>query len=531
MSSSSEDPAGAFQPGRPLGSEEALKAAPADNGAAPRVLVLGATGYLGGRLVPRLLTGGYRVRTLTRSSERIAALPWADEVEVVEGDAVDPGAMERAMADVDIVYFLVHSMTSGRGYSNLDRDIAVNVAQRATEHQVRRMIYVGGLSPDEGELSAHLASRKEVGDILLASTVPTIVLRAGVVIGSGSASFEMIRHLTEVLPVMPAPKWVRNFIQPIAVRDVLYYMLAAARVDGDLNQGFDIGGPDVMRYSEMMNGYAAEAGLPRRRIAALPVLTPGLASHWVGLVTPVPNRLARPLVESLLHSCVVKEDVIDDVIPPPPEGLAGYRDSVRLALGAIEIDHVETSWVDARIDGAPSDPMPSDPEWAGRTVFKDMRKKQTSAEPPAVWDVISQVGGATGWYSASVLWASRGLIDRLAGGVGSKRGRRTLKKVTVGDAIDVWRVEHIERGRLLRLRAEMRVPGDAWLELGVDPIDGGSEYWQRAVFFPRGLTGRLYWLSMLPFHGLIFSGMVNRIVSTAEKSAETDRKAPAEPRK
>jgi uncharacterized protein YbjT (DUF2867 family) len=493
---------------------------------APRVLVLGATGYLGGRLVPRLLAGGYRIRTLTRSSERIAALPWADDVEVVEGDAVDPEAMDQAMEGVDIVYFLVHSMTSGRDYNRLDHDIAVNVAQHATAHQVRRLVYVGGLHPAEGELSAHLASRKEVGDILLASAVPTIVLRAGVVIGSGSASFEMIRHLTEVLPYMPAPKWVRNYIQPIAVRDVIYYMLAAARVDEGLNRAFDIGGPDVMRYSEMMNGYAAVAGLPQRRIAALPVLTPGLASHWVGLVTPVPRRLARPLVESLLHSCVVKDDVIDDVIAPPPEGLVGYHDAVRLALGAIEIDHVETSWVDARVDGAPSDPMPSDPEWAGRTVFKDVRKKSTTADASAVWNVISQVGGATGWYSASVLWASRGLIDRIAGGVGSKRGRRTLKEVTVGDAIDVWRVEHIVPERLLRLRAEMRVPGDAWLELGVDPTEDGCEYWQRAVFFPRGLTGRLYWLSMLPFHGLIFSGMVNRIVAVAEADgADVHKKA------
>ncbi|WP_291379051.1 SDR family oxidoreductase [Demequina sp.] len=500
----------------PLGSESSLRAPRSEDGPAPWVLVLGATGYIGGRLVPRLLAGGYRVRTLTRSSERIAALPWANEVEVVEGDAADPDAMDRAMDGVDIVYFLVHSMTGGHDYGRLDRTIALNVGENAAAHEVKRIIYLGGLHPDGDKLSSHLASRKEVGDILLASAVPTIILQAGVVIGSGSASFEMIRHLTEVLPYMPAPKWVRNFIQPIAVRDVIYYLLAAARVDDDVNRAFDIGGPDVMRYSEMMNGYALEAGLPRRRITALPVLTPGLASHWVGLVTPVPRRLARPLVESLLHTCVVKDDAINHVIPPPPGGLAGYHDSLRLALGRIEIDQVETSWVDARVSDAPSDPMPSDPEWAGRTVFKDARRKSTTADAEAVWRVISQIGGATGWYSASVLWASRGLIDRLAGGVGLKRGRRTQAKLTVGDAIDVWRVEHIEDGRLLRLRAEMRVPGSAWLELGVNPTENGSEYWQRAVFFPRGLTGRLYWLSMLPFHGLIFSGMVNRIVAVAE---------------
>jgi len=505
-----------FKLSSPLGSEDALRATRSEDGTTPLVLVLGATGYIGGRLVPRLLTGGYRVRALTRTSARIEALPWAEEVDIVEGDAADVDAMDHAMQGVDIVYFLVHSMTSGRDYGKLDRAIVLNVAMRAATHHVGRIIYLGGLHPDGVELSAHLASRKEVGDILLASATPTIVLQAGVVIGAGSASFEMIRHLTEVLPYMPAPKWVRNFIQPIAVRDVLYYLLGAARAEAGINSNFDIGGPDVFRYSKMMNGYALEAGLPQRHIVALPLLTPALASHWVGLVTPVPHQIARPLVESLMHSCVVKNDAIDHLVPPPPEGLTKYRVAVRLALGRIEIDQVETSWVDARVTDAPSDPMPSDPEWAGRTVFKDERTRTSTADTEAVWKVISQIGGATGWYSASVLWASRGLIDRLAGGVGSKRGRRGYRRLTVGDAIDVWRVELVEPGRLLRLRAEMRVPGNAWLELSVDPTEEGSEYRQRAVFIPRGLTGRLYWLSMLPFHGLIFSGMVNRIVTVAE---------------
>lgn len=504
----------------PRGDEPDLRAVPDADGATPLVLVLGATGYIGGRLVPRLLEGGYRVRTLTRSAQRVAAMPWAQQVEVVEGDAKDAEAMSTAMAGVDIVYYLVHSMTSGKDYGRTDREIALTVAMQAAEHQVGRIIYLGGLHPDHVELSPHLASRKEVGDILLASATPTVVLQAGVVIGAGSASFEMIRHLTEVLPVMPAPRWVRNQIQPIAVRDVVYYLLASARIEDAVNRAYDIGGPDVMRYSEMMNGYATEAGLPQRKIYALPVLTPRLASHWVNVVTPVPRQIAKPLVESLLHTCVVKDDAIGSVLPPPPDGLTSYHDAVRLALGRIEIDQVETSWVDARLSGVPSDPMPSDPEWSGRTVFKDERRKDSSADPDAVWEVISQIGGSTGWYSASVLWATRGLIDRIAGGVGSSRGRRTLSKVRVGDAIDVWRVERVDRGRLLRLRAEMRVPGSAWLELGVDPTEEGSRYWQRAVFFPRGLTGRLYWLTMLPFHGLIFSGMVNRIVAEAEGDGE-----------
>lgn len=503
----------------PLGTEESLRAVQGKDGKTPTVLVLGATGYIGGRLIPRLLAGGYTVKVLSRSPARIAAMPWSEQLEVVPGDATDLAAVERAMTGTNIVYHLVHSMYGGRDYDSVDRTIAHHVADAAAKAGVRRIVYLGGLHPQGVALSHHLASRKEVGDILLASPTPTLVLNAGVVIGSGSASFEMIRHLTEVLPYMPAPKWVRNRIQPIAVRDIIYYLLAAARVGAHVNKEYDVGGPDVMTYAEMMNGYATAAGLPQRGIAALPVLTPSLASHWVGLVTPVPHQIARPLVESLLHSCVVEGDPIGDVIPPPEGGLTGYADALRLALGRVEIDQIETSWVDSSVLGAPSEPMPSDPNWAGRTVYKDARHKSSSASPEAVWHVISQVGGQTGWYSASVLWAVRGFMDRLAGGVGLRRGRRTIRKIRVGDAVDVWRVEHLEQGRLLRLRAEMRVPGKAWLELSVEPTPEGSVYKQRAVFFPRGLTGRLYWLAMFPFHGFVFSGMVNRIVAEAEATA------------
>ncbi|RGE20400.1 SDR family oxidoreductase [Leucobacter sp. wl10] len=501
----------------PVGDEEALRAIRSPEGEMPIVLVLGASGYLGGRLVPRLLTGGYRVRTLSRSRGRIEALPWADEVETRTGDASDPDAMRDAVRGADIVYYLLHSMSSGSRFAQLDREIACNVAARAAEEGVKRIVYLGGLHPEGVDLSPHLASRKEVGEVLLASGVPTAVLQAGVVIGSGSASFEMVRHLTDVLPYMPAPKWVRNFIQPIAVRDVLYYLLAAARVPADLNRTIDIGGPDVLRYGQMMNGYAVEAGLRQRAIASLPVFTPKLASHWVGLVTPVPRQIAKPLVESLQHDCVMRDRTVDEIIPPPSEGLTGYREAVRLALGRIEIDAVETSWVDSSVDRAPSEPMPSDPDWAGRTVFTDTRTRRTSADADAVWSVITQIGGANGWYSASVLWMLRGWYDRITGGVGLQRGRRSGSRLIVGDAVDVWRVERADPRELLRLRAEMRVPGSAWLELGIDETDEGTVYRQRAVFFPRGLMGRLYWLSMLPFHGLIFSGMVNRIIRLAEE--------------
>ncbi|MFE1664269.1 SDR family oxidoreductase [Microbacterium sp. P02] len=505
----------------PTGREEALRAQSRPDGSAPRALVFGATGYIGGRLVPRLLEAGYRVRVLARSASRVAAHEWGDRVEVVEGDAADPAAVDEAVRDVDVLYYLVHSMSAGKGFEQADQDAARNVARAAAEGTVSRIVYLGGLHPDDAELSAHLRSRVDVGEVFLQSGVPSIVLQAGVVIGSGSASFEMVRHLTEVLPYMPAPKWVRNHIQPIAVRDVLHYLLGAARVDADANRALDIGGPDVLRYGQMMNGYAVEAGLRQRAIAALPVLTPRLASHWVNLVTPIPRSLAGPLVESLQNDCVMKNHDVDAIIPQPEEGLTPYRRAVRLALGRAEEDAIETSWQDSEVLGVPSDALPSDPEWAGRTVFTDERTAETTASPQALWHVIQAIGGENGWYSSPLLWAIRGWADKLIGGVGLSRGRRSRERLVVGDALDFWRVEAIEPGALLRLRAEMKVPGGAWLELRAAPDDGGgSRYEQRAVFFPLGLAGRLYWLAVLPFHGFIFSGMASRITAAAEKLTE-----------
>ncbi len=504
----------------PTGREESLRAVPRGDGTAPRALVLGSTGYIGGRLVPRLLAAGYRVRVLVRDSARLAAFEWGDDVEVVEGSATDAEPVGDACADVDVLYYLIHSMGQGKGFEDADLAAARTVAAAAAEASVGRIVYLGGLHPDGVELSPHLRSRVEVGEVFLRSGVPTLELQAGVVIGSGSASFEMIRHLTEVLPYMPAPKWVRNFIQPIAVRDVMHYLLGAARVAPDVNRAVDIGGPDVLRYGQMMNGYAVEAGLPQRPIAPLPVLTPGLASHWVNVVTPVPRTIARPLIASLQHDCVMDDHDVDALIPQPEGGLTPYRRAVALALGRVEADTVETSWQDAEVSGIPSDPLPSDPEWAGRTVYTDLQTMDTTAPPEALWAVIAGIGGTNGWYSAPLLWALRGWMDRLIGGVGLSRGRRSRSRVAVGDAIDFWRVEKVDAGHLLRLRAEMKVPGLAWLDLQCEPTEsGGSRYRQRAVFFPSGLPGRLYWLAVLPFHGFIFRGMAQRITAAAEAEA------------
>ncbi|MDQ1205954.1 SDR family oxidoreductase [Microbacterium sp. SORGH_AS_0862] len=500
----------------PTGHEPALRAQNREDGSTPLVLVLGATGYIGGRLTPRLLAAGYRVRVLSRDAERVRALPWGSDVEIVEGSVTDPDAMAEACDGVDVVYYLVHSMGQGKGFEDTDLAAARTVADAAAAASVSRLVYLGALHPEGVPLSPHLASRVEVGEVFLDSPVPTAVLQAGIVIGSGSASFEMIRHLTEVLPYMPAPKWVRNRVQPIAVRDVLYYLLGAARLAPDVDRAFDIGGPDAPRYGQMMNGYAVEAGLPQRPIAPLPVLTPGLASHWVNVVTPVPRSIARPLIASLQNECVIKDRSIDEFIPPPQGGLTSYRRAVQFALGRVDADDIETSWQDAEVSGVPSDPLPSDPEWAGRTVYTDARSAVTTASPEDLWSVVAGIGGENGWYSTPILWAVRGWMDRAVGGVGLRRGRRSRTRVAVGDAIDFWRVEAVEPGRMLRLRAEMKVPGLAWLELSVTPEPSGSRYDQRAVFFPRGLSGRLYWFAVLPFHGFVFRGMAEHIIAAAE---------------
>ncbi|MFZ4895930.1 SDR family oxidoreductase [Plantibacter sp. Mn2098] len=492
-----------------------------------RILVTGATGYIGGRLVPRLLEAGHSVRVLVRSPQKLTDVPWRDRVQIVEGDLADAHAVAVACEGMDVVYYLVHSM-GGRGdFEAIERTAAEHVAAGAAAAGVARIVYLSGLHPDGVALSKHLRSRTEVGRILLDSGVPTIVLQAGVVIGSGSTSFEMIRHLTEVLPYMPAPKWVRNRIQPIAVRDVLHYLVESASVPGDVNRAFDIGGPDVLRYGQMMNGYALEAGLKQRPIASLPVFTPWLASQWVNLVTPIPRRLAVPIIESLQVDCVVREHHIDDVIPPPAGGLTGYRRAVRLALQRMRDGEVETSWRNATVDGAPSDPLPSDPDWAGHTVYTDVRERKTATTAERLFSVIESIGGVNGWYSFPLAWALRGWADKVVGGVGLSRGRTDPHTLNTGDALDFWRVEHLDRGRLLRLRAEMRLPGLAWLEMSATPVEGGSVYRQRAIYFPKGLGGRLYWWAILPFHGIIFSGMANRITAAAVALGDAPKRSKA----
>ncbi|MDX3110981.1 SDR family oxidoreductase [Nonomuraea angiospora] len=484
-----------------------------------RCLVTGATGYIGGRLAPELLAAGHEVRCMARSPERLRDLPWVARTSVVKADATDPGQTREALDGIDVAYYLIHTMGGAGQFAENDRRAAETFAAAAGQAGVRRIVYLGGLVPRE-RLSPHLRSRAEVGEIFLRAVVPAVVLRAAVVIGSGSASFEMLRYLTERLPVMTTPRWVHTRTQPIAVRDVLRYLTAWASVPDEVNRAFDIGGPDVLTYADMMHGYASVAGLPHRAIIPVRVLTPRLSSLWVGLVTPVPSGIARPLVESLRNEGICGEHDISRYVPDPEDGLIGFREAVSLALKKIKEADVATRWSSASVSGTPSDPLPTDPDWAGGSLYIDCRSLRVDADPEALWQVIEGIGGHNGWYSLPVAWNLRGLLDRLFGGVGLRRGRRDANRLRVGDALDFWRVEEVLPGRLLRLRAEMRLPGLAWLELSVSRSGGGTFYRQRAIFHPHGLLGHLYWWAIRPFHDLIFGRMpVNVAAAAARRKA------------
>jgi len=470
-----------------------------------RILVTGATGYIGGRLVPRLLEAGHEVRCLARSPEKLDLHPWRHQVEVVSGDVLDATSVKEAATDCDAAYYLVHSMAAGKHFDEKDRVAAENFSEAATAGGVGRIIYLGALGEPSSAHSKHLASRHEVGRLLASGQTPVTEIRAAVIIGSGSSSFEMIRYLTEALPVMTAPKWVQTSCQPVAVTDVLDALVDSLEHDG--SRIVDLGGPDIITYAEMMQVYAQEAGLRRRRLLTLPFLSPRMSSLWVGLVTPLPTSVARPLVESLSSEVVVRS-------PDQRIGQIPFRVAVRKALQRLPAG-VVTRWSDA--GATPATPTPADPTWNGATTYMDRQVIPTEADPANLFWAFSRIGGSNGYYWLDWAWRIRGFLDQLLGGVGLRRGRRHPTDVRAGEAIDFWRVEAVEPGTVLRLRAEMKLPGEAWIEWEAHQTGEGSNLVQSAWFRPRGLSGRLYWWVMLPVHRAVLPRMACRIAATAEE--------------
>jgi uncharacterized protein YbjT (DUF2867 family) len=490
-----------------------------------KVALLGATGYVGGRLVPCLLDADHQVRCLARTPERLDLLPWRERVEVVRADAQDQRSLEAGLEGSEAVYYLVHAMGDAPDWSDADRRSAENLQRAAAARGVDRIVYLGGLGEDDAEgLSAHLSSRHEVGLLLAGGPVPVTELRAAIIIGSGSASFEMLRSLVEVLPAMLAPVWVtRTRCQPIAIDDVLVYLHRVLDEPASVGQVLEIGGPEVVTYRQMMDRYAEVAGLRRRLIVPVPLVTPRLSSHWLNLVTPLPIGLARPLVSSLTTDVVVHpERDIRRLIPHEPVPI---DQALAAAIRRVSDSDLATSWMDSA-GRAPAEPLPQDPRWSGGTVYQDVRRMEGRASASQVFRTVSGLGGRRGWYVTPWLWRLRGRADKLVGGVGMRRGRRHPDDLRAGDALDFFRVETYRPPELLRLRAEMRVPGRAWLEWQVSPTDDGARLCQHARFHPRGVAGRLYWLAMLPFHGVIFGRLARRLMAAAEGAPPPDRPAP-----
>ncbi len=473
-----------------------------------KVVVFGASGYVGGRLIPTLLNRGHDVRAVTRSPASLREHPWRDEVEVVQADLLDPATLDEVLEGAAAAYYLVHSMERS-DFEDIDRVAAENLTKAAASSSLERIVYLGGLG--SGDLSPHLASRHEVGEVLASGRVPVTEFRAAVVIGAGSLSFEMTRYLTEVLPVMVTPRWVQTRCQPIAIADVLAYLTEALDRPETAGQVIEIGGPDILTYEEMMQLYASAAGLHKRIVVRVPLLSLGLSARWIGLVTPLSNTVAAHLVESLKHEVIVSDPDPARLIP---RETTGYEEAVRLAIDQTRGEDVPTRW--ARGSWRPADPLPSDPDHAFGTIFRDERSIDTTAEPEAVARAFMRVGGEHGYYSADWAWSVRGLVDQLFGGAGLRRGRRHPDELSVGEPLDFWRVVAVEPGRSLDLKAEMLLPGEAWLSWLVEPKEHGSRLVQTAWYAPRGLFGRLYWYVMLPFHSMIFPRMARGIVAAAE---------------
>jgi uncharacterized protein YbjT (DUF2867 family) len=482
------------------------------------VFMAGASGYIGGRLTPQLLDAGHKVTVFARAPEKLKTRPWANHpnLKIVQGDVLDRESLQKALAGCDAAYYLVHSMNPDVvDFSQTDRIAAENMVSVAEEVGLKQIIYLGGLGEDGEQLSHHLRSRTEVGNILRGGTVPVTILRAAMIIGSGSASFEILRYLVERLPIMITPRWIDTPCQPIGVRNVLGYLVGCLHHPEASGRTFDIGQEQVTNYRQLMEVYAEEASLPKRLIIPVPVLTPRLSSYWIHLVTPVPASIARPLAEGLSNPVICHENNIRKLIP---QDLFDARTAIRLALERLKEHQVETSWTDSgRIPPAEWS-IDSDPRWAGGSYFDDSRRIVIDASPSDVWPALQSIGGSSGYYYADWLWQIRGWLDRLAGGVGLCRGRRSSEELFPGDALDFWRVVTVEKPQLLILSAEMKLPGQAVLSFQLKDLGNGrTELCQIARFLPRGLSGLLYWYAVVPFHHFVFNGMLKGIARAVNK--------------
>lgn len=477
-----------------------------------RVLVTGVTGYVGSRLVPHLLKAGYKVRVFVRDRLRLQGRFWADQVEVAVGDVLNPETAHRAMKAVDAAFYLIHSMAESRDFHKRDCVAAHNFAEAARSAGVQRLIYLGGLGDPKANLSRHLQSRHETGHVLRRAGIPVTEFRAAIIVGSGSASFEIVRNLTERLPVMICPRWVYTRIQPIAIDDVIRYLISALEVPESAGQIIEIGGADVLTYAEMMLIYARVRGL-RRMLIPVPLLSPQLSSYWVHWITPIPATIARPLIEGLRNEVIVRDDKARRLFPHIEP--IGYEQAVRRALDELASNHVESSWGDALASSRGDMPPVVLKNEQGMII--ERRSEIVAASPERLFEVFSRLGGERGWLYGDWAWRLRGALDRLVGGVGFRRGRRHPDQLRVGDVVDFWRVEDIVADRLLRLRAEMKLPGSAWLQWEAKPQSGGRTLLVQTAFFaPRGLFGLIYWYGLYPIHRVIFSNLIRAIARRAE---------------
>jgi uncharacterized protein YbjT (DUF2867 family) len=478
-----------------------------------KILVTGATGYIGGRLVPRLLEAGYGVKCLARDPERVRGRLWASAIELVAGDVMIPEMLTAALHSVDTAYYLIHSLHRGKDFANNDAIAAHNFADVAKAAGVRRIIYLGQLGQPEGDASPYMRSRHIVGNILRESGIPVTEFRAGVIVGSGSITFEMIRYLTERWPFLTCPLWAYTLGQPIAVRDILAYLINSLDQPQSADKIIEIGGPDTLTYAEMLLGYSVERGLARWMIP-VHLMTPKLSAYWVRMITPISVEVALPLIEEMVSNSVVTDNLAEQLFPnirPIP-----YHRAVKLAIERIDTKQVETSWSDALVTslgetGAPVTLAVTE------GFLLERRTKKVDATPAACYKAFTSLGGDVGWLYLNWTWRIRGWMDEVIGGVGLRRGRRHPFEVRVGDAIDFWRVEALEENRLLRMRAEMKVPGKAWLEFQAEPQEDGKTLLSQTAFFePKGVPGFLYWYGLYVIHSFIFSGMIRKVAQRAK---------------